>query len=200
METTFKLRRGSAELWAQRNPILRAGEPGVAIDGDTIQFKMGNGVDRWTELPGISGSGAPGPTGDSAYESAVKLGYSGTETEWVASLKGADGADSTVPGPEGPQGPPGPAGADSTVPGPQGPAGPAGAKGDTGDQGLPGATGPKGDKGDTGDQGPVGPTGATGPKGDTGPAGASYTGPKITQSTTAPASPSVGDVWIDTSS
>lgn len=39
-----------------------------------------------------------------------------------------------------------------------------------------------------------------GPKGDPGADGVSYTGPKITVSATAPASPSVGDVWIDTSS
>lgn len=65
------------------------------------------------------------------------------------------------------------------VPGPQGPTGPTGATGATG------ATGPQGPKGDTG---------------DTGPQGTSYTGPKITVSSTSPSSPSVGDVWIDTSS
>ena len=30
--------------------------------------------------------------GESAYETAVRLGFSGTETEWVASLTGSDGA------------------------------------------------------------------------------------------------------------
>lgn len=29
--------------------------------------------------------------GRSAYEDAVRLGYSGTEEEWLASLKGTDG-------------------------------------------------------------------------------------------------------------
>lgn len=77
------------------------------------------------------------------------------------------------------------------VPGPQGPAGP------TGPTGATGAQGPKGDTGNTG------ATGAQGPKGDTGATGAagtSYTGPKITVASTAPSSPSTGDVWIDTSS
>lgn len=82
----------------------------------------------------------------------------------------------------------------SGVPGPQGPAGPTGATGATGPQGPAGPTGPTGA---TGPQGPQGDVGATGPQG---PAGTSYTGPKITVSDTAPSSPTVGDVWIDTSS
>ena len=61
------------------------------------------------------------------------------------------------------------------VPGPQGPIGP---------QGIPGPQGVKGDTGDTGPQGIP---------------GTSYTGPAITVSNTAPSSPAVGDVWIDTS-
>ena len=65
--------------------------------------------------------------GESAYEIAVRNGYQGTETEWLASLKGADGED--------------------------GAAGAAGAKGDKGDKGDTGATGAKGDKGDKGDPG-----------------------------------------------
>lgn len=71
------------------------------------------------------------------------------------------------------------------VPGPQGPAGPTGATGSQGPTGATGATGSQGPKGDTG---------------DTGPQGTSYTGPKITVSSASPSSPSVGDVWIDTSS
>ena len=74
------------------------------------------------------------------------------------------------------------------VPGPPGPQGPAGPTGATGPQGSAGAQGPKGDTGNTG---------ATGAQG---PAGASYTGPTITVSTTAPSTPTIGDVWIDTSS
>lgn len=89
------------------------------------------------------------------------------------------------------------------VPGPQGPAGPTGPQGPAG---APGATGPQGPKGDTGNVGPQGipgidgPVGPTGPTGPQGPAGTSYTGPKITVASSAPSSPTVGDVWIDTSS
>ena len=71
--------------------------------------------------------------------------------------------------------------------GPQGPAGPAG------------PTGPKGDTGDTGPQGIQGEQGEQGPQGiqgETGPAGAELT---VTVSETAPSSPSLGDIWVDTS-
>lgn len=48
--------------------------------------------------------------GKSAYEVAVDNGYVGTETEWLASLKGAQG----VQGPRGLQGEVGPAGSNGT--------------------------------------------------------------------------------------
>jgi hypothetical protein len=63
-----------------------------------------------------------------------------------------------------------------------------GAKGDTGDIGPQGTQGIQGVKGDTGDDGPAGADGAD------------YTGPSITAGSIAPSSPSIGDVWIDTSS
>src|SRR5690606_17143136 len=62
--------------------------------------------------------GTPGPQGLSAYEVAVSNGYTGTESEWLASLVGPQGPE----GPEGPEGPQGPQG-------PQGPAGPGGGDG-----------------------------------------------------------------------
>lgn len=58
---------------------------------------------------------------------------------------------------------------------------------------------PTGGTGTTGPQGPTGATGAQGPAGTNGTNGTSYTGPKITGSSTPPSSPSTGDVWIDTS-
>lgn len=68
-------------------------------------------------------AGPAGADGRSAYEVAVDNGFSGTETEWLASLKGEKGdkGDKGEPGapgtgggtgPEGPQGPEGPAGRD----------------------------------------------------------------------------------------
>lgn len=55
--------------------------------------------------PGAPGlNGADGEDGASAYEVAVAQGFTGTETEWLASLEG----------PQGPQGETGPAGQDFT--------------------------------------------------------------------------------------
>lgn len=118
--------------------------------------------------PGVPGqNGSPGP---SAYEVAVENGFSGTETEWLDSLKN---------GPPGPVGPPGQDGKDGAdgAPGPQGPQGIQGVKGDKGDKGDIGPAGPAGKdgapgaKGDPGSIGPPGPQGATGATGAVGPKG-----------------------------
>ena len=77
--------------------------------------------------------------GQSAYALAVQLGYTGSEADWIASLKGAKG-DKGDKGDTGPQGPKGATGAT----GPQGPQGPTGA---TGARGATGATGPQGPAG-----------------------------------------------------
>lgn len=71
--------------------------------------------------------------GQSAYALAVQLGYTGSESAWIASLKGAKGDK----GDTGAQGPRGATGAT----GPQGPTGAMGARGPTG------ATGPQGPAG-----------------------------------------------------
>ena len=54
-------------------------------DGKNLQEKLNNG-----ELGGGGGSGA---AGKSAYEIAVDNGFVGTETEWLESLKGAEGTN-----------------------------------------------------------------------------------------------------------
>lgn len=74
--------------------------------------------------------------GQSAYALAVQLGYTGSESAWIASLKGAEGdkGDTGAQGPEGATG----------ATGPQGPQGPTGA---TGARGATGATGPQGPAG-----------------------------------------------------
>ena len=74
--------------------------------------------------------------GQSAYALAVQLGYTGSESDWIASLKGAKGdkGDTGAQGPEGATG----------ATGPQGPQGPTGA---TGARGPTGATGPQGPAG-----------------------------------------------------
>ena len=50
--------------WNLVNPILNSGEPGVELNGSVVQLKIGNGVDYWTGLTYISGSGM---TGDSLW-------------------------------------------------------------------------------------------------------------------------------------
>lgn len=69
---------------------------------DGVDGKDGeNGVDGAMGPPGHDGSdglpGTNGTDGKSAYEIAVSNGFAGTETEWLESLKGADGKDGTTP-------------------------------------------------------------------------------------------------------
>lgn len=45
----FRLRRGTAAEWSTANPILLDGEP--AVERDTGAFKLGNGSDRYNDLP-----------------------------------------------------------------------------------------------------------------------------------------------------
>src|SRR5690242_316880 len=93
----FRLRHDTAVNWTAKNPVLRAGEPGV--ETDTGKLKLGNGVTAWSGLGYLSGEGAPGEPGKSAYQVAVDNGYVGSEAQWLLSLRGPAGADSTVPGP-----------------------------------------------------------------------------------------------------
>jgi len=97
---------------------------------------------------GPTGSQGPrGNSGKSAYETAVEHGYIGTETEWLASLKGEQG-EVGPQGEQGPQGDPGRKG-DTGDEGPQGPQGPEGPQGETGATGLQGEKGEKGNDGIT---------------------------------------------------
>lgn len=130
----------------------------------------------------------------SAYGIAKAHGYTGTEAEWLASLKGAAGEPGKDGKPFNWRGAWDAAAtyahldavehngscyvwtddADSTAGDEPGVdelwelCAAKGAKGDTGPQGPQGPQGPKGDKGDTG---PQGPQGEKGDKGDTGPQG-----------------------------
>ena len=115
------------------------------------------------------------PRGKSAYEVAVENGFSGTETEWLASLKGATGA----PGADGKDGTDGKTpyvgdngnwyiGADDTGKPSRGAKGDKGEKGDKGDTGAQGIQGEQGIQGVQGEQGIQGVQGAKGDKGDPG--------------------------------
>lgn len=92
-----------------------------------IQSDVSDLGTRVTELEEHGGGGTQGADGKSAYQIAVDNGFSGTETEWLASLKGPIGET----GPQGIQG----------VQGPQGERGPAGADGAAGATGAAGAPG-----------------------------------------------------------
>lgn len=139
--------------------------------------------------------------GKSAFEIAVANGFSGSQSEWLASLKGATGD----PGPEGPRGitgetgAPGPQGAQGErgLPGPQGVPGPKGEPGQDGtsvtikgtvatSSSLPSSENALGDGWLTSDDGHLhvwngdgftdvgkiqGPTGPVGPQGESGPKG-----------------------------
>lgn len=88
--------------------------------------------------PGENGAdgqpGKQGADGLSAYQIAVDNGFTGTEAEWLASLKGEAG-------PQGPKGNTGSTGA----------TGPKGDKGDKGEKGMTGPQGPQGIQGEKGD-------------------------------------------------
>src|SRR5690625_3548685 len=106
-----------------------------------------------------------GPEGASAYEVWLAEGNTGSEQDFLDSIKGATGPA----GPQGPQGAIGPAGADGAT-------GPAGADGNDGDSAYEvwlaeGNTGSKQDFLDS-IKGAMGPAGPQGPQGATGPAGA----------------------------
>ena len=59
MSVQVQLRRGTAAQWNLANPILAQGE--MAVELDTNQFKIGNGIDTWSDLPygGLGGGGSP---------------------------------------------------------------------------------------------------------------------------------------------
>ena len=54
LNTTFKLKRGTAARWIEVNPILAQGEPGFVLDENRL--KIGDGVTPWVNLPYIGES------------------------------------------------------------------------------------------------------------------------------------------------
>ena len=126
--------KGDLTSWLEslRGPQGKQGEQGPA----------GKDGERGPQgLPGADGKQGPagqpgqpgkdGKDGQSAYQIAVNNGFSGSETDWLASLKGHDGHD--------------------------GAQGPAGKDGERGPQGLPGAAGQPGQPGKDGKDGKRGP-------------------------------------------
>lgn len=56
INTTFRLKRGTAARWAEVNPILDQGEPGFVYDSNRL--KIGDGITPWNDLPYIDGKSA----------------------------------------------------------------------------------------------------------------------------------------------
>ena len=54
LNTIFQVKRGTSDVWAQLNPILRQGEPGFELD--TGIFKVGDGVTEWLDLKAVNSS------------------------------------------------------------------------------------------------------------------------------------------------
>lgn len=52
IKSTFLLRRGVLEQWESANPVLQAGEPGVATDCGLL--KVGDGVTPWKDLEPVN--------------------------------------------------------------------------------------------------------------------------------------------------
>lgn len=146
---SIAVKSGLPSLGSTEGAVISADEVSVSEDGSAA-----------------ASVGEDLPRGKSAYEIAKENGFNGTETEWLASLKGATGA----PGADGKNGEDGKTpyvgdngnwfvGSDDTGKPSRG------EKGDKGDTGSPGA---KGDKGEPGAKGEPGSPGAKGDKGDTG--------------------------------
>lgn len=180
----------SGDLWVYTNSTESGSVNGFKNAG-TIQGPAGRGItsvninasgqlvitysDSETENVGK----IVGDDGKSAYEIAVANGYIGSESEWLASLKGAAGD----PGPKGETGATGAAGNDGTD-GVNGASayeiwlslGNSGTesefisslKGEQGPQGVPGIQGIQGEKGEKGDPGQDGTNGTNGTDGTDG--------------------------------
>jgi hypothetical protein len=71
MAVQIQLRRGTAAAWTAANPILAQGE--LAMETDTLKFKVGNGSSTWTVLPYFTQgtTGATGPTGPTGATGAA---------------------------------------------------------------------------------------------------------------------------------
>ena len=158
---SIAVKSGLPSLGSTEGAVISADEVSVSEDGSAA-----------------ASVGEDLPRGKSAYEIAKENGFNGTETEWLASLKGEPGAA----GASGKDGENGKTpyvgdngnwyiGADDTGKPSRGAKGEKGEKGDTGAQGIQGEQGiqgVQGEKGDKGEKGAQGPQGLQGPPGEAG--------------------------------
>lgn len=67
--TKIQIRRDTSANFSSVNPILREGEPAIALDTNTL--KIGDGVTPWASLSGISGGGITQEDLDDAISNIV---------------------------------------------------------------------------------------------------------------------------------
>ena len=67
VKAVIQFRRANESEWIARNPILREGEP--ALSKDINKFKIGNGINTWSELPDQGG----GEGGTTDYRGLINL-------------------------------------------------------------------------------------------------------------------------------
>ena len=149
---SIAVKSGLPSLGSTEGAVISADEVSVSEDGSAA-----------------ASVGEDLPRGKSAYEIAKENGFNGTETEWLASLKGEPGAA----GASGKDGENGKTpyvgdngnwyiGADDTGKPSRGAKGEKGEKGDTGAQGIQGEQGIQGVQGEKGEKGDTGAAGADG--------------------------------------
>lgn len=94
MASLIKIRRDTAANWAQVNPTLAAGEPG--LETDTLKVKYGNGSTAWTSLNYAGGSGSGSvSTASTTTAGVVKVdGITITINNGTISAVGAGGGGS----------------------------------------------------------------------------------------------------------
>lgn len=78
MAQIIQVRRDMAANWKAANPMLAQGEQGLEID--TLQFKYGDGVRKWNDLPYAGGNGngdIDGGAAASVYGSMININCGG---------------------------------------------------------------------------------------------------------------------------
>lgn len=136
--------RPEGAAWNYLPDIEAAGALWIEWSPETFEV-----TDDGAAMAALQGpKGSDGADGKSAYQLALENGYTGSEADWLASLKGEKGEQ-----------------------GDKGERGEKGDKGERGDFGPQGSTGPRGPQGEQGPTGPQGPNGERGEKGDKGDKG-----------------------------
>jgi len=92
IKTIFQFKRGLSTAWTEKNPVLRAGEPGFEID--TGLLKIGRNDIPWNDLPYYLGQFTLSPDGKSLQineDGQITLyGYDDADIGQIP-VKGANG-------------------------------------------------------------------------------------------------------------